>query len=220
MGFWPIFQPNRKQVTMSKVLIVCNGESPPTAMLQAHYRRADWCIAADGGYDILMAAGLCPQVVTGDLDSLMTHVEEGVRVVMNPDQETNDLEKALQLAYDEGARHIVVLGATGLKLDQTLKNLSVLLQFHPRFESIYFDDERSRIMILEKKTEISLEIGTYISLYPLSGKVDGIVTEGLKYPLMNESLQNGLRDGSSNEVISDPVRIQYTSGSLLAIIHH
>jgi thiamine pyrophosphokinase len=205
---------------MSKVLIVCNGESPQPATLQAHFEQADWCIAADGGYDILMAVGLRPQIVTGDFDSLTTNLDEGVRQVMNPDQETNDLEKALQLALDEGGRHIVVLGATGLKLDQTLKNLSVLLQYHPRFESIYFEDERSRIMILEKVTEMSLKIGTDISLYPINGKVDGIVTEGLKYALKNESLENGLRDGSSNEVISDPVRIHYKTGVLLAIIHH
>lgn len=210
----------QKKVAMSKVLIVCNGESPPQALLHDHFEQADWCIAADGGYDILIAAGLRPQVVTGDLDSLANEVEEGVRLVMNPDQETNDLEKALQLAMDEGARNVVVLGATGLKLDQTLKNLSVLLQFHSRFESIYFDDERSRILILEKEAEMSLKIGTDISLFPLSGKVDGIVTEGLKYPLINESLENGYRDGSSNQVVSDPVRIQYRNGYLLAIIHH
>jgi thiamine pyrophosphokinase len=205
---------------MSKVLIVCNGESPPLAKLQAHFEQADWCIAADGGYDILKAAGLRADVVTGDLDSLASHVDDGVRLVMNPDQETNDLEKALQLALDEGARHVVVLGATGLRLDQTLKNLSVLMQFHAKFDSISFDDERSSMMILEKETELSLDPGTDISLFPLSGRVEGIVTEGLKYPLMNEILENGIRDGSSNEVIQNPVRIHYRTGSLLAIIHH
>lgn len=209
-----------KKASMSKVLIVGNGESPPAWLLQTHFDQSDWCIAADGGYDILMAVGLRPHVVTGDLDSLASHVEDGVRLVMNPDQETNDLEKALQLALDEGARHVVVLGATGLKLDQTLKNLSVLLQFHHKFDFICFDDERCRMMILEKETVLSLEIGTDISLYPMSGKVEGIVTQGLKYSLHDEFLENGIRDGSSNEVVSNPVRIQYKRGSLLAIIHH
>lgn len=205
---------------MSKVLIVGNGESPPASFLRAHFDQADWCIAADGGYDILRAVGIRPDVVTGDLDSLTSHVEDGVRLVMNPDQETNDLEKALQLAIDEGARHAVVIGATGLKLDHTLKNLSVLLQFHSKFESICFDDERCKMIILEKETELSLKIGTDISLYPISGKVEGIVTQGLKYSLHDEFLENGVRDGSSNEVVSNPVRIQYKRGYLLAIIHH
>ena len=205
---------------MSKVLIVGNGESPPASFLRAHFDQADWCIAADGGYDILRAVGIRPDVVTGDLDSLTSHVEDGVRLVMNPNQETNDLEKALQLALDEGARHAVVIGATGLKLDHTLKNLSVLLQFHSEFESICFDEERCRMIILEKETELSLKIGTDISLYPISGKVEGIVTQGLKYSLHDEFLENGVRDGSSNEVVSNPVRIQYKRGYLLAIIHH
>lgn len=205
---------------MSKVLIVGNGESPPASFLRAHFDQADWCIAADGGYDILRAVGIRPDVVTGDLDSLTSHVEDGVRLVMNPNQETNDLEKALQLALDEGARHAVVIGATGLKLDHTLKNLSVLLQFHSKFESICFDEERCRMIILEKETELSLKIGTDISLYPISGKVEGIVTQGLKYSLHDEFLENGVRDGSSNEVVSNPVRIQYKRGYLLAIIHH
>jgi thiamine pyrophosphokinase len=209
-----------KKASMSKVLIVGNGESPPASFLRAHFDQADWCIAADGGYDILRAVGIRPDVVTGDLDSLTSHVEDGVRLVMNPDQETNDLEKALQLAIDEGARHAVVIGATGLKLDHTLKNLSVLLQFHSKFESICFDDERCKMIILEKETELSLKIGTDISLYPISGKVEGIVTQGLKYSLHDEFLENGVRDGSSNEVVSNPVRIQYKRGYLLAIIHH
>jgi thiamine pyrophosphokinase len=76
------------------------------------------------------------------------------------------------------------------------------------------------MIILEKETELSLKIGTDISLYPISGKVEGIVTHGLKYSLHDEFLENGVRDGSSNEVVSNPVRIQYKRGYLLAIIHH
>jgi thiamine pyrophosphokinase len=52
----------------------------------------------------------------------------------------------------------------------------------------------------------------------MSGKVKGIKTKGLLYPLNDEELENGKRDGSSNEAISDTISIEYTSGSLLLMI--
>jgi thiamine pyrophosphokinase len=48
--------------------------------------------------------------------------------------------------------------------------------------------------------------------------VTGIITRGLKYPLTNGFLENGVSDGSSNSVVSSPVAIIHEEGDLLLFI--
>ncbi len=205
---------------MSFALVVCNGEPPDSSHLVARARKASLVVAADGGIMPLMNARIKPDVLIGDLDSSLAPYPDGIKVILDPDQETNDLEKALSYVLSSEFKNVLVLGATGLRLDQTLKNLSVLVRFHDKFDRIQFEDLLCHIRVANKNTDLSLPVGTDISLFPISGKVDGIVTQGLMYPLLNESLENGVRDGSSNVVIDSPVSIQYESGSLLLIINH
>lgn len=200
---------------MKEVLILCNG-MPPSAELFEEYRaKADYLIGADGGAQTILQLGGEPDIVTGDMDSFDHRREYPFEIRYDADQETNDLEKALWLAADQRATHVSILGATGQRLDQTLKNLSVLKQFNQRFESLHMADDYGRTRLIGPAFEEEFVIGTKLSLFPLSGRVAGITTSGLKYSLNNEALENGVRDGSSNEVTGNPVRITYTDGDLL-----
>lgn len=203
---------------MKKVLILCNGH-PPTEQLLCKYRaNADYFIAADGGGNISLDFGIQPDVVIGDLDSFDEPENADFEIIHKPDQYSNDLEKALQLALQKQGTHVHILGATGRRMDHTLKNLSVLKQFHEQFEALRLRDTFGEIRLLDSPFEKEFAIGTTLSLFPLSGTVSGITTHGLKYPLDNEMLKNGIRDGSSNEVIDSPVRITYKRGDLLLFV--
>jgi len=201
-----------------KTLILCNGKPPNRELFHSCRQWADYFIAADGGGNIAREFGSLPDLVIGDLDSFQRHEPDSFEVVHDPDQETNDLEKALSRAVTEGSREVVVLGATGMRLDQSLKNLSVLKQFNDKFESLIFRDNHLDTFLLPTPFSKKFEPGTQVSLFPLSGKVTGIYTKGLKYPLNNEELINGVRDGSSNEVVSSPVEITHTEGDLLMFV--
>lgn len=201
-----------------KTLILCNGKPPNRELFYSCRQWADYFIAADGGGNIAREFGSLPDLVIGDLDSFQKHKPDSFEVVHDPNQETNDLEKALARAATEGSREVVVLGATGMRLDQSLKNLSVLKQFNDKFDSLIFRDNHLDTFLLPPSFSKEFEPGTQISLFPLSGKVAGIHTKGLKYPLNNEQLINGVRDGSSNEVVSSPVEITHTKGDLLMFV--
>ncbi len=201
-----------------KTLILCNG-LPPSAQLFEECRNwADYFIAADGGGNIAHSFNALPDIVIGDLDSFNYPDTESYKIVFDPDQETNDLEKALNRALEEEAKEVIVLGATGKRLDQTLKNLSVLKQFNNKFNSLIYRDNYGDTFLLSNNFRKELEPGTQVSLFPLSGKVTGIHTEGLKFSLTDEKLMNGVRDGSSNEVVSSPVEITHEKGDLLMFI--
>ncbi|NGP77628.1 thiamine diphosphokinase [Balneolaceae bacterium YR4-1] len=201
-----------------KTLILCNGSPPSKQLFGECLEWADLFIAADGGGNVAHSLNTLPDIVIGDLDSFEYPDSESYMVLFDPDQETNDLEKALKKAIDEGAMELIVLGATGKRLDQTLKNLSVMKQFNNSFNSLVYKDNYGDTFILPDIYRKELEPGTQISLFPLSGEVTGIHTEGLKYSLTDEKLMNGVRDGSSNEVVSSPIEITHKEGDLLMFI--
>lgn len=204
--------------SVMKTLILCNGQ-PPSPLLFAKSREwAELFIAADGGGNLAHSFESLPDIVIGDLDSYDQPNTYSYEIVFDPDQETNDLEKALNRAAREGAKDVIVLGATGKRLDQTLKNLSVLKQFDDQFESLVYKDNYGDTFLIPNSYSREISTGTQISLFPLSGKVNGIKTEGLKYPLKDEELVNGVRDGSSNLVVSSPVKISYDAGDLIIFI--
>lgn len=201
-----------------KSIILCNGTPPSDGLLKRTLAWADLFIAADGGGNTARRRGVIPDVVIGDLDSFQPREGDAFEVIEDTGQETNDLEKALEYARNNDIAEMVVLGATGERLDQTLKNLSVLKQFNDHFEHLVFSDDFGETRLLPKSFEDTFPKGTLVSLFPLSGSVTGITTQGLKFALENETLENGVRDGSSNEVVGSPVRISHERGDLIMFV--
>ena len=103
-------------------------------------------------------------------------------------------------------------------MDHSLKNLSVLKQFNSCFKELFFIDEYQKVILLKEHLNLQLPVGTIISLFPLSGEVTGIKTRGLKYPLNDELLQNGVRDGTSNESVEEHIHVSHDKGDLLVFI--
>ena len=204
------------------VLILANGEPPPLSLLQHHLRRASTFIALDGAANGLVALGLRPDVIIGDLDSYDRSSFPDLEPIYDPDQETNDLEKGLQYAVNQGATSALVLGATGRRLDHTLKNLSVWRQFHDQLE-VTFEDAYAVMRLMTEASpvlELEGEPGQGVSLFPLSGRVEGVLTEGLAWPLDSEPLENGVRDGTSNALLGNRASISLVRGDLLVFLNH
>lgn len=200
------------------ILIAGNGQPPSKPLFRTLRNRCDLLIAADGGGNWCAEIGFKPDFVVGDLDSFYRDRHSDIPVIHDPDQETNDLEKALNLAIKHRAKHVYLTGVTGARLDQTLKNISVMVQFRDRFESLVMYDDMGWMMILPPVFSFDVEPGTTISLFPVSGKVDGIRTEGLEFALADESLENGVRDGSSNKSVMSSVNISHSNGHLLLMV--
>lgn len=203
-----------------KAVILCDGDIPQKSTIDRALSDAELLIAADGGAYHAQKLQIQPDIIIGDLDSYKVTGKEDAVVIKDDDQETNDLEKALSYTLKKSADVAVIFGATGKRLDHTLKNLSVLLRFDSQFKSILLMDDYSEMKIIQSPFKQKFEPGTVLSLFPLSGKVEGITTSGLKYPLKNEDLENGIRDGSSNEVIQNTVEITFKKGDLLLLTNH
>ncbi len=203
-----------------KAVILCDGESPKKDLFQISLSGSDLFIAADGGAYHALNLNVIPDIIIGDMDSYKVTGSESSQIIEDPDQETNDLEKALAYADQQNVSDVIVFGATGKRLDHTLKNLSVMKQFDPIFDSIFFKDNHSDIFLVHSPFVKSLPLQTSVSLYPLSGIVENVRTKGLKYPLNNQDLENGVQDGSSNLTVKKQIEIEFEKGDLLLFINH
>ena len=199
-------------------LIVSNGFPPARELLEIEIQKADLVIGADGGGNRILDHGFIPHAVIGDLDSFEKPEDPGFEVIHKPDQETNDLEKALSHILQQEARTCTVLGAFGKRMDHALKNLSVLKKFNDTFEELVYKDERFDAFLISDSFKAERPVGTIISLFPLSGEVRGVSTSGLKYSLNKEVLKNGERDGTSNETISEEFHIETEAGDLVIFV--
>lgn len=201
-----------------RALIVCGGTPPSKKLLRNEIEQANLIIGADSGAHTIIGHGFTPDIVIGDLDSFHYANHEGMNVLHDPDQETNDLEKALAYALTKGATDCVVLGTLGKRIDHTVKNLSVLKKFNKKFSTIVYRDDYGDTGLITSPYSVKLPVGTVVSFMPLSGKATNITTKGVLYPLFGESLEIGGRDGTSNTTTEEIMSVTFDDGDLAVFI--
>lgn len=181
-------------------------------------------IAADGGARIAQSFGFQPQIVIGDMDSLTDSEVRALRdqgaeiAAYPPEKNETDLELALQYAAQMDMTWIRVIGALGDRFDQTIANMYLMALPELRGRDVVCAAGRQAIFLIAAgQHTLHGEIGDTLSLIPLGGAVSGIQTEGLYYPLRDETLAFGPARGVSNLFAASQAQIQIRSGSLLAI---
>ena len=119
-------------------VVVANGSFPQTALPLRLLHEASVVIACDGAIEALDKAGITPAAIVGDLDSIPSCFRERYadRIHIVEDQEINDLTKSVRFAHRSGEQEVLILGATGLREDHTLGNISLLMDYAPLFRRI------------------------------------------------------------------------------------
>jgi thiamine pyrophosphokinase len=174
-------------------------------------------IACDGAVDALHRHGFTPQAVVGDMDSLSPEMRElyADRIYPHTDQETNDLTKAVHHARAAGEKDVLIVGATGLREDHTLGNISLLADYAPRFNRIEILTDYGLFTPLRQTTTLKSVAGQQISLFALypEGK---ITTENLRWPITNRILTSWWQ-GTLNEALGDSFTIHLEGGGCVIL---
>lgn len=202
-------------------LILANGAPPSKRLFRMYRTKADCFVCADGGANSAARWGMRPDVIIGDLDSIQSATVRKfsrVRMIRIADQNSTDLEKALSWTLRKGYRRVVVLGATGGRLDHLAGNLSAIGKFSVR-ASIRFVDGDGTLQAVGRGLTFKARPGNIVSLIPLS-RCTGIVTRGLKWELRGETLELGKRESTSNVARTGSVSIKVHRGNLLLFRLH
>lgn len=209
-----------------KILLVAGGTlSKEFLQKTVGKEQFNQIICIDGGANILTLAGINPDILVGDFDSinheiLVTYLDAGIEMrAFQKEKDMTDTELAIIIALELGADEIVLLGATGTRLDHTLSNIFLLSKFSSKVK-IKIQDENNQIMLFENKNciEISQSEYHYVSLLPISTKVTGVTTRGLKYPLEKATLDRDSSFGISNELNQLTGSIYMDEGILALIL--
>ena len=202
-------------------LIIANGLECNSELLGQLLEWSPYVIVLDSAIERVIELGIKVDVLLGDFDrdfdaQFYKENHFPIEIVHTPDQNKTDLQKAFDFLIEKGHKAVNVVWATGKRADHTLNNLSTLASYRNDLKIVLFDDH-SKVFLLSNSFKKWYPKDAIISLIPL-GKVEGITTENLFYPLQNGSLELGYRIGSSNHVSEDGiVTITHEKGNLLLI---
>lgn len=215
---------------MKKALIVTGGSIDREFSLQLLKKESfDYLIAADSGMRFFYEVGILPQLIVGDFDSADPEMlfwfreQESVEICqLNPIKDDTDTEHAIRTAIAMGAEEITLLGATGTRLDHVLGNLTMLgigLEDPAHPVSIFMVDPHNRIRMINGSLALSKkqQFGSFVSLLPFAGAVEGITLTGMKYPLNDYTMEGFNSLGVSNEITGEVAEIRLKKGYLLVI---
>ncbi len=177
----------------------------------------DFVICADSGYDFAVSAGIVPDVVIGDLDSVKS-ADINARVIKYPARkDATDGEIAVDYAIKNGYDEIVMLGFIGVRMDHTLANISFLKKIKKAGALGVIKNCRNEIRILEDEIVLNGEKGDLVSIIPVTDTVCGVTTLNLEYPLNGENLYYGESRGVSNVMLGTSCTIKAENGCALVI---
>jgi thiamine pyrophosphokinase len=201
--------------------VICHGEIKD---YEFHRKLIEGCslvICADGGVFHAKSMNIKPHVVLGDFDSCSREFAktfEGVKVVKYPSEKNEtDTELAVDYALSAGERHILLLGATGSRLDHTMANIGLLVSIAEKGGTGEIINENNRAFIIKDRAQVHGK-GTMVSLIPFGGDVKGVTLKGFKYPLTEFTLEMGTSRGISNLLEEEIGEISIKEGTLLAVL--
>jgi thiamine pyrophosphokinase len=183
-------------------------------------------VAADGGLDHAVAAGLEPSVLVGDLDSIsaagLAWATEHAELVRHPvDKDATDTELALAYAAGLGPARIVLLAGQGDRMDHAIAALGALgraaLSAVPQLEAWWGDDEL-RVVHGPGATTLDHPAGTTFSLLAMHGPCAGVTVEGARWPLRDHDLAPLSGLGVSNQIAVPPVSVTVTRGVVTVFV--
>lgn len=204
-----------------KVAIVSGA---PKAWLDLEDIKSSFIIGVDRGALVLIEQGICPHLSIGDFDSVTTSELEKIKesslelIQLPSEKDETDTEVALNYLLNKKVSSINLYGVIGGRIDHTLANIRLLLQFAKKGLALTLVDKGNYLTVLAPGNhEIQSPRLSYISFFALESTVTNLTLANLKYPLINYQLKQDDIRCISNETISSSFSVSFDTGYLLMI---
>ncbi len=213
--------------------VVITGGSPLRPDVVARLPTHRFVIAADSGLDHAIAAGITPDLVVGDLDSVSAAGvawarQRNIPIEVHPtDKDHTDTQLALGAALDPSVTrgridNVVLVGGGGDRLDHSISALTAL--GHPSLGACKHVRSlwgTSLVQVLHAPGfwEFALALDTTFSLLALHGECGRVSLAGATWPLVDADIEPGSSLGVSNVAI-ETLRLSVGSGVLTLIVAH
>ncbi|MDU1892438.1 MAG: thiamine diphosphokinase [Dysgonomonas sp.] len=169
-----------------ETIILADGEFPSHPFTLSILNNCKYLVCCDGAVNNLDKISKQPDAIIGDCDSLSTENRNRFANIIHyiPDQETNDLTKAVHYCINQGRNNITILGATGKREDHTIANISLLCEYMEDITvemitnyGVFTPIRKTSVFESRPKQQVSIfcidqsPITSYHLLYPIENKV-------------------------------------------------
>ena len=176
----------------------------------------DYVIAADGGYLHCREAGLVPDLLLGDFDSLDALPGDTAVERFPVDKDDTDSMLAMKLGLEKGFTTFHLYGGTGGRMDHTLANLQGLAYLARQGARGYLYDASYVFTALwNSSLDLPAREEGIFSVFALGETARGVSILGGRYPLEGGELSPFFPLGVSNHFEGRPVRVSVEKGCLL-----
>jgi thiamine pyrophosphokinase len=156
---------------------------------------ADLLVAADSGLISCEAAGITPDWIVGDMDSLdsATRLEKYSKdkVLYSPaEKDFTDTELAINLLREKGCSEVWIAGGGGGRLDHLLAIRALFDRELPP-DRWFPGSEEILCLMPGRNFSSALAVGTFVSLFPLGGGPWQAESTNLKWPLKGLAWERG-----------------------------
>ena len=207
-----------------RAAIFLNGSPDSSGLIRHVAGGADLVVAADGGARYALEAGVVPDLVVGDMDSLgedlAREVERrGAYLERHPVRKDKmDGHLAVLAAREWGATAADLLCAVGGRLGAIFAVTHILLAAERIGLRSTVVADRGRVFVIEAGSRtVRGEPQDSVSIFALSGFAAGVTLDGMEYPLEDAGLEPGDTLGFHNELIGNEARVSVREGALLVV---
>ena len=205
-----------------RAAIFLNGVPDPPGLLRSVAARADLVVAADGGARYALDAGVVPDLVVGDMDSLgeTREIEKrGILQERHPVRKDKmDAHLAVIAAGERGATDVDLLCGGGGRFSALFAVPHILLAAERMGLRATMVAGWGQAFVLETGSRtVAGSPRDSVSVFPFTGPATGVTLEGFGYPLEDARLEIGDTLGFHNELVGRVGRVSVEGGALLVI---
>lgn len=207
-----------------KYLVVCNGNLDDINLIKNLAEEVDCILCADGGIRHLIKAGILPDLIIGDLDSIDDKTRKKIKkkslqyIKFPTKKDKTDTELAIDYAIDNNAKEIILIGATGTRLDHTMANIMLLNKLVKLGVKGRIIDKNNEIYLVNRQLSLEKKENTYVSIIPLLDDTLGVTLRGFEYEVENLDFKISSTLGISNKIVKDKGYIKIDRGPCLVFV--
>lgn len=199
--------------------VIIGGGDCSAQILQDCVNADDFIICADSGFDIAETAGIFPDLLIGDFDSIKAVPENVDKITLPVEKDITDCVAAYHEGVKRGFKSFVLFGGTGGRFEHTFANISLMANASTigiNFEIV--DDRHIFRSITNSSIKIKRKDNQQISVFAYGDRAIGVTENGFHYSLWDYTLDpfDGAL-GTSNDIVDEYGEISVEKGTLIII---
>lgn len=205
-----------------RCIIISGAPDTDIKEIQSIINEEDYVVCADSGYTYAKQAGIKPNLIIGDFDSLKEDLPSDIEVVkLNVNKDDTDTEHCVMECIRRGFKDFMLLGSVGGRTDHTFANIAILAFLSEYNYRGVARNNGEEIRILKSGTyDMSGRKGLTFSVFPYGCESVNVTYKGAEYKMDGHTLTYNVSRGISNVFVEDDAEIKINDGRAILLTYY